>query len=97
MYKIQFTTAQSTHCTSHTNSGRLQHPTIINGQIIETETKQRNSETNRSYELNGSNVSIDHFILKQKNIPSEHLMVTSPKLTIYSGTKQASIDTRRLK
>jgi hypothetical protein len=26
-----------------------------NGQIMETETKQRHSETNRSYELNGFN------------------------------------------
>jgi hypothetical protein len=43
--------AQSTHCTSHIKSGRLQHPTLINGKIMETETKQRHSETNRSYEL----------------------------------------------
>jgi exonuclease III len=47
--------AQSTHCTSHNNSGRLQHTTFINGQIMETETKQRHSETNRSYETNGFN------------------------------------------
>jgi hypothetical protein len=40
---------------SHNNSGRLQHPTLSNGQIIETETKQRHSEINRSYEPNGSN------------------------------------------
>jgi hypothetical protein len=31
--------AQSTHCTSHNNSGRLQQPTLTNGQILETETK----------------------------------------------------------
>jgi hypothetical protein len=37
------------------NSGRLQHTTFINGQIMETETKQKNSETNRSYETNGLN------------------------------------------
>jgi hypothetical protein len=35
--------------------GRLQHLTLINGQILETETKQRHSETNRSYEPNGFN------------------------------------------
>jgi hypothetical protein len=29
--------------------------TFINGQIIETETKQGHSETKRSYETNGSN------------------------------------------
>jgi hypothetical protein len=47
--------AQSTHCTSYNNSGRLQLPTISNGQIMEIETKQIHSETNRSYEPNGSN------------------------------------------
>jgi hypothetical protein len=30
------TKAQSTHCTSYNNSGGLQHPTLINGQITET-------------------------------------------------------------
>jgi hypothetical protein len=29
--------------------GTLQHPTLCNGQIMETETKQRYSETKRSY------------------------------------------------
>jgi hypothetical protein len=43
---------KSTHCTTHNNSGRLQHSNLINGQIMETETKQRHSETNRSYETN---------------------------------------------
>jgi hypothetical protein len=28
---------KSTHCTSHDSSVRLQHPTLINGQIMETE------------------------------------------------------------
>ena len=50
IHKRNFTKAQSTHY----NSGRLQHPTFINGQIMETETKQRQSETNRSYEPSGS-------------------------------------------
>jgi hypothetical protein len=50
---------------------------------METETKQRHNETNRSYGPNGSNRSIEHFILNQKNIlSSQHLMVPSPKLTI---------------
>ena len=49
---------------------------------METETKQGHSETNRSYETNGLNISTEHFILKQKDIPSsQHLMVPSPKLT----------------
>jgi hypothetical protein len=50
-----FSKAQSTHCNSHNNSGRLQHPTLTNGQILETETKQRHMDTNRSYEKNGFN------------------------------------------
>jgi hypothetical protein len=37
--------AQSTHYTSHNNTGRLQHPTLIIGQILETETTQRHIET----------------------------------------------------
>jgi hypothetical protein len=28
-------------------NGRLQHPILIDGQIMETETKQRHSETNK--------------------------------------------------
>ena len=50
-----FSKAQNTHCKAHNNNGRLHHPMVINGQIIETETKQRHSETNRSYETNGFN------------------------------------------
>ena len=29
------------HLTQYNNSGRLQHPTLIKGQIVETETRQR--------------------------------------------------------
>jgi FtsZ-interacting cell division protein ZipA len=64
-------------------SGRIQHSTLINGEIMETQTKQSHIETNRSYETKGFNIPIEHFILKQKNIPSsQHLTVPSPKLTI---------------
>ena len=35
--------------------GEFNTPTLINGQILETETKQRHIETNRSYERNGFN------------------------------------------
>jgi hypothetical protein len=35
--------------------GDFQHLTLINGQILETDTKQRYTETNRSYERNGFN------------------------------------------
>jgi hypothetical protein len=55
IHKRNFTKAQSTHCTSHNNSRGLQHLTLINGQIMETQTKQRHSETNRSYGPNGFN------------------------------------------
>ena len=47
--------AQNTHSTKHNNNGRFQHLTLINGQIQETETEQRQIETNRSYEINGFN------------------------------------------
>jgi hypothetical protein len=43
------------HCTTHDNSERFQHHTLINGQILESETKQRQSETKRTYETNGFN------------------------------------------
>ena len=36
-------------------SGSLQHNTLINGEILETETKQGHSETNRCYKTNGFN------------------------------------------
>ena len=42
-------------CTSHNNSGRLQHTTFNNRKIVETETKQGHTETNRSYKTNGFN------------------------------------------
>jgi hypothetical protein len=35
--------------------GDFNTPTLINGQILLTETKQRQIETNRSYETNGFN------------------------------------------
>jgi hypothetical protein len=41
--------------TSHNNSGILQYLTLNNGQIMETKTKQRHSETNRSCGPNGFN------------------------------------------
>ena len=41
-----FNKTQSTHWTPHNNKGRLQHPTLKNGQIMESEAKQRYSKTN---------------------------------------------------
>ena len=53
--KRNFTKAQITHQLPHNNSGSLQHLTLINGQVIETETKQRYSQTKIGYEPNGFN------------------------------------------
>jgi RNase P protein component len=36
IHKRNFTKAQSTHCTSHNNTERLQYPTLIIVQIMET-------------------------------------------------------------
>ena len=55
IHQRNFTKAQSIHCTPQNNSRKLQKPTISNGWIMETETKQRHNETNRSYQPNGSN------------------------------------------
>jgi hypothetical protein len=49
------TTTIITATTKQKQSNKLQHPTLISGQIMETETKQRHGETNRSYEPNGFN------------------------------------------
>ena len=40
IHERNFTKSQSTHCISCNNSGRLQYPTLINGQIMDTENKQ---------------------------------------------------------
>jgi hypothetical protein len=54
----------------------------MNEKITETQTKQRHSETNRDNEPHGFNIHTEYFTLKQKNIPSQHFMEPSPKLTI---------------
>ena len=61
IHKRNFTKAQNKHWTSHI-SGRLQQPTLTNEQIMKTETKQRNSETNRSYETNESNRYLENIL-----------------------------------
>jgi hypothetical protein len=40
----------------------IQYPTLIIGQILETETKQRHVETNRSYETNGFNSYLQNIL-----------------------------------
>jgi hypothetical protein len=48
---------------------------------METETKEKQSEIHRIHKSNGSNIFIEHFILKENNIPSfQNLMVPSPNL-----------------
>ena len=68
IHKRNFSKAQNTHCTAHNNSGRLQHSSFINGQILETKTQQRPSETNRSLETNGFSWSNKRYCLASKNI-----------------------------
>jgi hypothetical protein len=49
-------------------------------------------------QMNLTQIYVEHFILKQKDISSsQHLMVPYPKLTIHSVTKQALTDTIMLK
>ena len=49
IHKRNPTKAQKIHCTPHNYSGRPQHSILNNGQIMETETEQGCSETNRGY------------------------------------------------
>ena len=45
----------------HISSGKVQHPTLTNGQVIQTETKQINNETKSGNESNGPTISTEHF------------------------------------
>ena len=42
---------QRTYCWSHNNSGRLQYLSLINGQIMESETKQKLRELANQLDL----------------------------------------------
>ena len=83
VHKRNFTKVQKYIETHTITVGRLQHPTFTYEQVNETETKQRHSETNGSYGLNGINSYIEWTSHpKTKDIrSSHHLMVPSPKLT----------------
>ena len=48
--------------------GRLQNPTLINRELIQTETKQRNHETNRWNKSNGPNRYLGNILPKHKRI-----------------------------
>ena len=52
----------------HITSGRLQHLTFINRQVIEKESKQRNNESNRIYETNGPKQYLQNISTKHKRI-----------------------------
>jgi hypothetical protein len=56
------------HIEIHTIVVGLQHPTFTNEQVMGTETKQRNSETNRCYEPNGSNRYLQNLLPPNKRI-----------------------------
>jgi hypothetical protein len=66
-------------------SGRLQHPTLTHGQVIETETKQTNKKTNRIYEPSGPNSYLKNISSKHKRIYLllSTFMEPAPQLTIY--------------
>jgi hypothetical protein len=55
IHKRNFKEAQNTYWSTYNNRGRLQHPTLTNEKVIETESKQRHIETKRDYEPNGFN------------------------------------------
>ena len=74
--------AQIIHWIAYNNSRGRQNTTLTNGLVIKTETQQRNNETKRCYEPNGSaNIYSEPFTQQQKNIPPQKCMGPSPKLT----------------
>ena len=68
IHKRNITKAKVTHQTPHINSERCQHSSLTNGQVIETETKQRNNETNRGYESYRPNRCLQNISNKYKRI-----------------------------
>jgi exonuclease III len=70
------------HIATHTIIGGDFNTPSINGQIMEIQTKQRHSGTNRSYETNGFNRYLKNISLEKNTPSSQHLMVPFPKLII---------------
>ena len=55
IFKRNVTKAKKAHTKPHTIIVGYFSTSLINGQVIETETKERHSETNKSTEPNGFN------------------------------------------
>lgn len=75
----------------HINSGRPQHPTLINWQVIQTKTKEKNDESNRHYESKEPNRYLQNVLPKQKRI---HLLITS-WILLQNWTHKTSLNSRR--
>ena len=67
IHKRIFTKSQNIHWTPHNDSGRLQHLTLTNGQVTETETKQRQNEMNRSCNANVFNRFLQYILPQHYN------------------------------
>ena len=74
---------------------RFQYPTLTNGQVIETETKQRHSETNRGYEPNEFNRTCHPKTKEYTFFSAPHSIFS--KMDHIIGHKITPSDLRRLK
>ena len=70
------------------NTGRLEHPTLTNRQITQIKIKQGNAIANRLINQMYLEIITRNFTQTQSNIPAQHLMEPSAKLTTYLDTKQ---------
>ena len=79
------------HQTPHTNISRLQHPTLINGQVSQTEpTREIKELTDVMTQMDVTDI----YRTFQRNTKEQYLMEPSLYLATYSVTKQTSTDTK---